>query len=976
MVQRYFAVRELGLHAQAIPVLVQLAERHDASEWVRQALVRALLDLRRSDGHPDLLPLIDRFLDPGFEPSPRVRAVVASLWARSVLGSDFELAIPRALRWLADPTPLVRRVGLETLRATVLAAIAQGSPAPVESALWRDLIGTLQDRRLNGDADALVPDALEAIQAFLSPAASALIRKLKKDLARVHEGRILEMPVADLDEDLVGRALAVASQDDLDLFAELSRGRLRLRHGAQSRMRLWRVLHEWRNLRADKRRDVSHVTAPTAREMIRAHSTRLACRVPTFYAGERTSTEKEQEWGRHLPTPDDLADLAVLRARPMRVFSSRGVTTISSPPGLLRRLVAHATLSAHFAELCRLRNASVAAAQPSARREYAQALHNLGITLSFRPYDLVWTGDSSSAFDPTAAASIPNAPAAFALISPEAWRALDRSVSDALAYFASPVGNDIGQLAMAVGAATALFLCLSGLSQWQVERDRRKIPLTISGWGTRGKSSLERLKTGMFVGYGFEVLSKTTGSFPSMVYAPPWGEPIEIPLYRPGNRATIWEQRDVLHVAASLGVQVFAWECMAVRPEYAETLQSHWMHDRVTTLTNTYPDHEDLQGPSAMDVTRSLCRVVSHNGLVVTAEDLMLPLVRAEAAQRGASVRAVEPFAHELLPPDLMLLFPYAEHPLNVALLQELARELGLDPDVAVVVAAEHVLPDVGALRRMRPVTVGRHRIAFVNGMSANDAPSALANLQRIPRDPRQTFVVVANARRDRPARTEVFARLLVRDIAAAVRVLTGDDAEAMHRQVLNEAAAWAAELQAHTHAEAHDLLQRVLRVADLRDAEAHPRAASLANAIYGAKPDADWVAQLRGFAVDLLRSTVRVALPTPFAVIATVVEATPPGDVLLFAVQNIGGVGRTLVATFAQAERDQVELHLPPTTSNSRLRHFADTVFWQLRSAVGLLLAPRRRRLARRLLHRFACRRLTATEVRLAMETLMAGEY
>ena len=75
------------------------------------------------------------------------------------------------------------------------------------------------------------------------------------------------------------------------------------------------------------------------------------------------------------------------------------------------------------------------------------------------------------------------------------------------------------------------------------------------------------------------------------------GDPIEIPLFRPYDKATIWEQSNLIRLAARLNPSVFLWECMALNPSYVDLLQRQWMQDDLATITNTYPDHERRSRP-------------------------------------------------------------------------------------------------------------------------------------------------------------------------------------------------------------------------------------------------------------------------------------------------------------------------------------------------------------------------------------------
>src|SRR6185295_17741071 len=80
----------------------------------------------------------------------------------------------------------------------------------------------------------------------------------------------------------------------------------------------------------------------------------------------------------------------------------------------------------------------------------------------------------------------------------------------------------------------------------RISRARAKIPLTIGGWGTRGKSGTERIKAAMFHGLGYEVFVKTTGCEAMMIHSVPDEPPHEIFIFRSYDKSTIWEQRDMV----------------------------------------------------------------------------------------------------------------------------------------------------------------------------------------------------------------------------------------------------------------------------------------------------------------------------------------------------------------------------------------------------------------------------------------------
>ena len=75
----------------------------------------------------------------------------------------------------------------------------------------------------------------------------------------------------------------------------------------------------------------------------------------------------------------------------------------------------------------------------------------------------------------------------------------------------------------------------------------------------------------------------------------------------------------MLRLASRLGARVFLWECMALQPDLVNLLQHQWMRDDYPTITNAYPDHEDVQGPAGFDVATVISEFTPTRGHLFTA---------------------------------------------------------------------------------------------------------------------------------------------------------------------------------------------------------------------------------------------------------------------------------------------------------------------------------------------------------------------
>jgi poly-gamma-glutamate synthase PgsB/CapB len=357
----------------------------------------------------------------------------------------------------------------------------------------------------------------------------------------------------------------------------------------------------------------------------------------------------------------------------------------------------------------------------------------------------------------------------------ESWRAWGE-------LWFSPSGNTLAQLALLVLVLSFFIVFRFVYRHWRARRSRLKIPLVVGGWGTRGKSGSERKKAALFNALGYRVFSKSTGCEAMFVTAHDYEESREFYLFRPHDKATIWEQTNVLDMAAAMRADVMLWECMALQWDYVRILQQSWMTDDISTITNTYPDHEDIQGPSGFDVSEAIANFIGNGATVIHTEQHFQPVLRETARRRGS--RLIEPDTEmaDLLCPDVLARYPYTVHPRNLTLAFQLGRELGLYDGFLVKEIADHVVPDLGVLKTYPEIVVaGGRRLRFSNGCSANERAGTMNNWRRLKldnpdADRREWTVMVVNNRADRVPRSKVFASIVVDDLAGHRFVLIGSN--------------------------------------------------------------------------------------------------------------------------------------------------------------------------------------------------------
>jgi len=746
--------------------------------------------------------------------------------AIAALGRDLDPISARALlepiaRVVADSlaetitrnrTPLVVRVACE-YAASLCERLAGSAPAlglrELLPELAAPIIAALHDCLGDDQRSAAIHDAaaaaIEAIDAGLRRERAQWTAILRAAIDAIPPGGSRRIPLprhagASPGPAELARILAAITRDDWGLDVDRQGDRLLVRRGDHHVGRLWRLVHELRHPTSNKRQAFRHTTGRRYRGRLRAHPSRLDEVTATVVPGERLHIASEGGWGRHLPLVDDVLGLPWLRLRrqsqaapepDVSLSSSHGVTSMRLRGRWHRRLRARWRLNFAYAALAELRRRALSADEPSERRRYADELRaRYGVELEFQ------THPSASADRPIPArlralfpASAPTKAQALAgaglmplsLSAPDLGHSAEAWFRSNLHFFLTLEGNSQEALGLFALGLAGSFLGSGYLRRRKIAHARASIPLSIGGWGTRGKSGTERLKAGLFHGLGFRTFSKTTGCEAMFIHAAPLGPQVEIFTFRPYGKATIWEQRDLLQLAAGLESEVFLWECMALNPEYVDILQRGWMRDDYATITNTYPDHEDIQGPAGIDVATVIARFIPDGNLVISSELAFNPVLRVTAKQRDAELLEVGDYEGELLPDDLLGLFPYAEHPRNIALVTELARQLGIDDELAIVTMADYVYPDLGVLKFYPEVVVRGRRLEFVNGCSANERAGFLNNWTRTgcvelaaAGDPERMVITVVNNRDDRVSRSEVFSRILVNDVSADAHLLIG----------------------------------------------------------------------------------------------------------------------------------------------------------------------------------------------------------
>ena len=670
--------------------------------------------------------------------------------------------------------------------------------------------------------------ASEQIWALMEPKIRQLMLQLEPELKKIKVGRSRRFPLAWfdwIDDATLGRLFAVLSQDDFGYDIEKGIFGLRVTRGPSFGFRLWRFLFEFTHPASDKRQAHRHTIGRVSTATLRAPSQITGELSQTKVPGEPLVIAADGTWRPFLPLADDFVsalNLSWFKPRTVRFVSSQGVTSLTAPATIRQRLKAAWKLTTQLAKLAQPRNVEGDAVQS---RQYLQAFEEMGFKIEFQAHRYQTAGSVSvvdhcdsqqqdqyeeankgeqcrdSSVEQFFAAGLVLIPTV-ALTAPLAWLSLvGQSYGSGFSewglgllqrfasYFTSLFENSLEELVLFAVAVFVFAIARHIWANFSFRRSRERIPLVLGGWGTRGKSGTERLKAALINTMGYGLVSKTTGCEAMFIHSTAFGEPLEIPLFRPYDKATIWEQKNLVCMASKLKASVFMWECMALNPDYVNVLQHQWMVDDVSTITNTYPDHEDLQGPAGYNVAQTIAGFVPKKSIMVTTEEQMRPYIADRCRDLKTELQGVGWLESGLITDDILQRFPYQEHPDNIALVARMAENLGVPQNKSFKAMADDLIPDLGVLKTHPVSQVQKRKIEFTNGMSANERFGCLGNWKRLGyaeqnhlEEPATWVCAVVNNRADRVPRSKVFAKVIVDDLSADRFFLIGTNLNGLQK--------------------------------------------------------------------------------------------------------------------------------------------------------------------------------------------------
>lgn len=315
-----------------------------------------------------------------------------------------------------------------------------------------------------------------------------------------------------------------------------------------------------------------------------------------------------------------------------------------------------------------------------------------------------------------------------------------------------------------------LLLVLGIIQKVKHQKNIDSIPIIINVNGTRGKTTVTRLITGMLKEADLWVIGKTSGTSEGIIY---WdAEEDEEEEIHPRRRGSlITDQLKLTREAAQLEADALVCECKAIDPDEQKLFQNQLLQGNIGVITNVYEDHLDVMGPTLDQVAEAYADTIPHEGFLVVTDGPYVDYFKQIALLRDTEVLVVD---QEEIDDDLLDQFAYFVLPENVALALGVAKILEIDEDIAIQ-GMLNAAPDPGALRII-PLAHEKNPSYFVNGFAASDATSALDILDEVEYQGYETdnAIVIMNCHPDRPDVTKQFATEVLPELSIDKIILIG----------------------------------------------------------------------------------------------------------------------------------------------------------------------------------------------------------
>ncbi|MFO7891004.1 MAG: poly-gamma-glutamate synthase PgsB [bacterium] len=257
-----------------------------------------------------------------------------------------------------------------------------------------------------------------------------------------------------------------------------------------------------------------------------------------------------------------------------------------------------------------------------------------------------------------------------------------------------------------------------------LNKQRESIPLRITVTGIRGKTSVVRLLASVLRYDEKNVVAKTTGAKPCLIYQ----DGTEEVLKRRGL-PSILEQKKLIKTAHKVNADVIVSEIMSIHPENHYIESQKILKPHIVAITNFRLDHTEAMGKTKENIAEVFCSDIPQKTTVFIPEkeknSVILNCLKEKNCKNievkdnisKSCMTNIKKTPHHVFPADLDTVYSICNH-------------LNIDKKV-IEKGVINVSTDSGSLK-IWEYRNNNKNLFLINGFGANDPESTLKTISKI----------------------------------------------------------------------------------------------------------------------------------------------------------------------------------------------------------------------------------------------------
>jgi len=258
----------------------------------------------------------------------------------------------------------------------------------------------------------------------------------------------------------------------------------------------------------------------------------------------------------------------------------------------------------------------------------------------------------------------------------------------------------------------------------QLKKRRESIPLRITVTGIRGKTSVVRLLASVFREEGKNVVAKTTGSQPCIIY----NDGTERVLKRKGL-PSILEQKKLIKIARRKNAEVIVSEIMSLHPENHYIESQKILKPHIVIITNIRLDHTEAMGDTKEEIAGVFCLDIPDKTTVFIPEQEKNAVILKSIKEKKSTCIEVKKNISETHFNSFQKL-SYHVFPEDVDIINSVCNYLNINKN-SIEKGIINVSSDIGSLKIWK-YQKNKKNLFLINSFGANDPKSTLKTISKI----------------------------------------------------------------------------------------------------------------------------------------------------------------------------------------------------------------------------------------------------